>query len=433
MEKLKKTEKLPEGWKRVKLGEVAEITTGATNVQDAVDDGIYPLFDRSTEIKRSNKFLFDKEAVIVPGEGAEFVPKYFKGKFDLHQRAYAIFNFKNISAKYFYYCIHHFRYQLFTASVGTTVISLRLPHFLNFVFICPKSPSEQRKIAEILETVDNAIEKSDRLIEKYKRIKQGLMQDLLTKGIDENGQIRNELTHKFKDSPLGRIPEEWEVVKLEEVVDIFLSNVDKKIFPNEIKVNLCNYLEVYQNEYITSKINFSKGSVNKREFQKFKVNKGDVIITKDSETFDDIAKPTYVQDEIPNLVCGYHLCLLKPKKINGLFLTKVLIQDNFNKHFQRLANGITRFGITSETIHTAKIPLPPLNEQQRIASILSQIDETIEKETAYKEKLMKLKSGLMEDLLTGKVRVNKLINEESEANELIKYSVNEEIHSSKEI
>ena len=79
---------------------------------------------------------------------------------------------------------------------------------------------EQQKIAEILETVDNAIEKTEKIIEKYKRIKQGLMQELLTKGIDENWQIRSEKTHKFKDSPLGRIPEEWEVVRLWEVGEI---------------------------------------------------------------------------------------------------------------------------------------------------------------------------------------------------------------------
>jgi type I restriction enzyme S subunit len=87
---------------------------------------------------------------------------------------------------------------------------------------------EQRKIAQILETVDNAIEKTEKIIEKYKRIKQGLMQDLLTKGIDEKGNIRSEKTHKFKDSPLGRIPEEWEVVRLGEVGEIMVVRPNPK-------------------------------------------------------------------------------------------------------------------------------------------------------------------------------------------------------------
>nr|WP_237699003.1 restriction endonuclease subunit S [Caldicellulosiruptor obsidiansis] len=281
-------------------------------------------------------------------------------------------------------------------------------------FLVPRPPlSEQRKIAEILETIDNAIEKTDAIIEKYKRIKQGLMQDLLTKGIDENWQIRNEKTHKFKDSLLGRIPEEWKVVKLKDVADIRLSNVDKKTDLKGKIIQLCNYLEVYQNDYIIKGMNFMHASATNNEIKKFKISKGDVIITKDSEEYNDIAKPAYVRDEIENLICGYHLALIKPlNNINGLFLSKVLSFRNVNIYFQQRANGITRFGLTKETITGAIIPLPLIPEQERIATILSQIDEVIEKEQAYKEKLERIKKGLMEDLLTGKVRVNHLLIEE---------------------
>ncbi|MCX7810018.1 MAG: restriction endonuclease subunit S [Leptospiraceae bacterium] len=403
---------LPEGWKWVRLGEVAKIATGNSNVQDAVDGGIYPLFDRSGEVKRSDGYFLNKEAVIVPGEGLYFIPKYYKGKFDLHQRAYAIFDFKGLEGKFFYYLMHLLKDQLIKVSVGTTVFSLRLPHFQNLLIPLPPLP-EQQKIAEILETIDNTIEKTEKIIEKYKRIKQGLMQDLLTKGIDENGNIRDEKTHKFKDSPLGRIPEEWEVVRLGEVCDIRISNVDKKIVEKEKKAMLCNYLDVYKNDYITKSINFMIGTATKREIDKFNVLKGDVIITKDSEEFYDIAKPSYVSEKIPNLVCGYHLAMLRPKNtVDGLFLSKALKLQSINIFFQKRANGITRFGITKETIENALIPLPPLPEQQRIAEILSQIDQTIEKEEHYKEKLKRIKQGLMEDLLTGKVRVNNLIKED---------------------
>ena len=404
--------KVPDGWKRVRLGKIADIKTGNSNVEDAIDNGLYPLFDRSLQVKRSNKYLFDTEAVIIPGEGSDFCPKYYNGKFDLHQRAYAIFNYKGLDGKYLFYAMHKENIQLIKHSVGTTVISLRLPNFQN-LFISLPPLSEQKKIAEILETVDRAIEKTGKIIEKYKRIKQGLMQDLLTKGIDKNGKIRSEKKHKFKNSPLGRIPGEWEVVRLGEVVDFRLSNVDKKIFDREKKVLLCNYLEVYQNDYITKKLNFMVGSADNIEIEKFKISKGDVIITKDSEEFNDIAKSAYVRDEIDNLVCGYHLALLKVKdNIEGFFLSRILAFPSINIHFQKQANGITRFGITKGTVENALIPLPPLPEQKRIAEILSQIDNTIEKEEAYKQKLERIKKGLMEDLLTGRVRVNKLIKEE---------------------
>ena len=126
------------------------------------------------------EYLFDTEAVIVPGEGTNFKPKYYKGKFDIHQRAYAIFDFKDIDGKYLYYLMHIIKRDLIRVSVGTTVISLRLPHFQNLKIIFPENPKEQQKIAEILETVDKAIEQTDKIIEKYKHMKQGLMQDLLT-------------------------------------------------------------------------------------------------------------------------------------------------------------------------------------------------------------------------------------------------------------
>jgi len=102
---------IPKDWDIIKLGELANIKTGKTNVQDAVENGKYPLFDRSGELKRSNKYLFDTEAVIVPGEGKDFLPKYYVGKFDLHQRTYAIFNFKpDLKGRYFYFAMFILRH-----------------------------------------------------------------------------------------------------------------------------------------------------------------------------------------------------------------------------------------------------------------------------------------------------------------------------------
>jgi len=135
---------LPEGWKWVRLGELAKITTGNSNVQDTVDIGVYPLFDRSGEVKRSNEYFLNTEAVIVPGEGSDFVPKYFKGRFDLHQRVYAIFAFKALDGRFFYYLMHLLKEQLIKVSVGSTVKSLRLPHFQNLELPLPPLPEQQK-------------------------------------------------------------------------------------------------------------------------------------------------------------------------------------------------------------------------------------------------------------------------------------------------
>ncbi|APF16813.1 type I restriction enzyme, S subunit [Caldithrix abyssi DSM 13497] len=294
-------------------------------------------------------------------------------------------------------------------SQGSTFESINSEDLSESEIFYPVNKKEQSLIAEILSTVDRAIEQTGAVIAKLQRIKAGLMQDLLTRGIDEQGNIRSEKTHRFKDSPLGRIPVEWEVVELQNVVKILLSNVDKKIYEHENSVLLCNYLEVYQNDYIHSRLNFSRGSVNENELRKFTVEKGDVIITKDSETFEDIAKPAYVKDNIDNLICGYHLALLKPKKINGLFLAIILNKPEINMHFRKLANGITRYGLTLETIKTAKIFLPKISEQKQISNIFLNIDLRMDEEKAKLRKLHMLKTALMQDLLTGRVRVTGLL------------------------
>ncbi|MGI1690127.1 restriction endonuclease subunit S [Thermoanaerobacter uzonensis] len=433
--------KLPEGWKVVRLGEVAErITNGFVySFSDIKKDGI-PI----TRIETISEGYIDKNKLGYISEALyPYVKKYQLKTGDIlfshinsleHVGKTAIYNnippflihgmnllllrFKN-SMCYPFFLIYLLKKENIRNKIknlsGQAVnqVSIKPFELSNLKIPLPPLP-EQHKIAEILETVDNTIEKTDKIIEKYNRIKQGLMHDLLTKGIDENWQIRNEKTHKFKDSPLGRIPEEWEVVRLGDIADIKLSNVDKKIDLKEKIIRLCNYLEVYQNDYITKGMNFMYASATNNEIKKFKISKGDVIITKDSEEYNDIAKPAYVRDEIENLVCGYHLALVKPlNNINGLFLSKILSFKNVNIYFQKRANGITRFGLTKGIITGAIIPLPPLPEQQRIATVLSQIDEVIEKEKAYKEKLEGIKKGLMEDLLTGKVTVNHLIEEES--------------------
>ena len=88
---------MKQGWELNKLGDVCEISTGNANTEDAVENGAYAFFDRSKIIKRSSTYLFDCEAIIIAGEGATFLPKFYFGKFNLHQRAYAIFNFsKNV-------------------------------------------------------------------------------------------------------------------------------------------------------------------------------------------------------------------------------------------------------------------------------------------------------------------------------------------------
>lgn len=138
------------------LMDVCDVSTGKTNRQDAVTDGLYPLFDRSQVVKRSNKFLFDAAAIIVPGEGKEFFPRYYEGKFDLHQRAYAVFPGSSTNPRFIYYAIKANRSHFEKIAVGSTVKSLRLSSFETMEI--PFPPKDiQNAIAHILSSIDAKI------------------------------------------------------------------------------------------------------------------------------------------------------------------------------------------------------------------------------------------------------------------------------------
>ncbi|MCT3926603.1 restriction endonuclease subunit S [Elizabethkingia anophelis] len=164
-------------WELKKLGDISTITTGSSNREDSMLNGEYTFFDRSQDIRTSSRFLFDKEAVIVPGEGQEFIPKYFIGKFDLHQRTYAIFDFSGIYGKYLYYHLLNDDKYLQSQAVGSTVKSLRLPMLQSMPI---KSPclDEQTTIANFLSVIETKIQTEKNILDKYHSQKQYLLQNL---------------------------------------------------------------------------------------------------------------------------------------------------------------------------------------------------------------------------------------------------------------
>lgn len=198
------------------------------------------------------------------------------------------------------------------------------------------------------------------------------------------------------------IPHGWSIQPLGKLTDVRSSNVDKKSVPSEQPVRLCNYMDVYYQNRITSDIDFMPATAKQSEIDRFSLEKGDVVITKDSETPDDIAVPAFVSESLPGVVCGYHLTLLRPNPdhSNGEFLAHLFQLHSVQHYFYLLANGTTRFGLTSEAINTAPLITPPLPEQQKIAAILSSVDDVIEKTRAQIDKLKDLKTGMMQELLT---------------------------------
>ena len=194
----------------------------------------------------------------------------------------------------------------------------------------------------------------------------------------------------------------WPNVKLHDVAEIRVSNVDKKTHACETPVRLCNYMDVYSNDYIHTEIPFMEASASSLEIERFSLIPGDVIITKDSESPDDIGIPTVLIDEIEGLLCGYHLALIRPNKdeIDPIYLAKQLSTSRVAQYFALNSSGSTRFGLPIGAIEAIEIPKPPKPEQRKIAEILSTVDWAIEQTEALIAKQQRIKTGLMQDLLT---------------------------------
>jgi type I restriction enzyme S subunit len=198
-----------------------------------------------------------------------------------------------------------------------------------------------------------------------------------------------------------------DVKPLKRVATIRSSNVDKIVTEGEHSVRLCNYVDVYYNERITDQISFSAGSAGANEIKKFALRPGDVIITKDSETADDIAVPALVEPSAEGVVCGYHLAMLRPDRavMRGDFLFWCLKARPIKDEFSIRAQGITRFGLTLDGIGSVPLPSPNLDTQKVIATFLdretARIDQLIEKKERQVEVLEEHRQALVTHLIFG--------------------------------
>ncbi len=213
----------------------------------------------------------------------------------------------------------------------------------------------------------------------------------------------------YKDSGvewIGEIPEHWKVRKLKWLAKVRLSNIDKKSKEEEVPVELCNYVDVYYNEKITPAIEFMKATARKEQIDVLSLEKGDVLITKDSETSDDIAVPAFVPSSLLGVVCGYHLALIRPyhQSAYGNYLFRSFSANGIGEQFEASANGITRFGISKHAIANAVFLAPPVSEQKPIAEYLDrktqQINALIEKKQKQIDLLKEQRTAIINQAIT---------------------------------
>jgi len=184
--------------------------------------------------------------------------------------------------------------------------------------------------------------------------------------------------------------------------EILVSNVDKKTSAGERPVRLCNYMDAYTTPYLDGSHTYMTATASPREMHRFGLRKGDVVITKDSETPDDIGIAAVIDDaegSLP-LVCGYHLAILRTSTVDPVFLAKQLVHDRIKAYFGARATGSTRYGLSTGVLDAVPLFVPPRLEQERIGQILRMIDQAIRLNETVIAKLENVKRGLLHDLLS---------------------------------
>ena len=287
-------------------------------------------------------------------------------------------------------------------SRGTTIQGVSREDVDSLPILLPPLP-EQRAIAAVLDSIDEAIEGAEAVIAATEQLRDSLLHELLTRGVPG-------WHTEWKDAPgLGTIPAGWDVVRLGEVAEVAFSSVDKKVVESEQEVRLCNYTDVFYNRRIRPDMDFMIATANPVECERWNLKQGDVLFTKDSETPDEIGIPAFVEADMPDVLCGYHLGLARPdaNQLEGAYLAEAFGSPKLAVQFARIANGVTRFGLTLGATNQLPIPLPPLSEQKTIAGLLDGVDMALEQARNQTNVLQSLKESTADALLTGRVRVKR--------------------------
>lgn len=300
------------------------------------------------------------------------------------------------------------RQRLEQRSTGSTVLGIKQSIFRKVVFRFPPLP-EQQKIAQILDTIDQLIAVTDTHITKLKKTKAGLLHDLLTRGIDEHGELRDPTRHpeQFQDSPLGRIPKDWDISHLAKLAEVNSGVTLGRDLSGFGTVEL-PYLRVanVQDGYLDLS-DIKTVRVFKEEIHRYILQPGDVLMNEGGD-YDKLGRGTVWYGQIYPCLHQNHVFRVRPNQ-NYLvpeFLALISGSSYGKKFFILCSKQSTNLAsINSTQLKSFPIPCPSLPEQKRILGITKIYEVRIQVKESYLEKLKLLKKGLMTDLLTGKVRV----------------------------
>ena len=356
------------GWQIAPMATLCSIKSGKSNSEDAEQDGEYAFFDRSKKIKKSTRYLYDCEALIIPGEGAEFLPRHFVGKFDLHQRAYALFDFSDrIDVRFLYYYLIHFKDYFVRVAVGATVKSLRLRHFEQLPVPAPPLP-EQQRIVGILDEAFDGIATAKANAEKNLQNARALFESHLQSVFTQRGEGRvplSGLTTDITDGDHMPPPKSPSGVPF-----ITISNIDK----NSRRIDFSDTFTVSEDYFDTLKPNR-------------RPRKGDVLYT----VTGSFGIPVRVDHDV-DFCFQRHIGLVRPSaETDSTWLYYLLLSPQVFGQASAGATGTAQKTVSLKVLRNIQVPRVPLVEQREVAAKLDALaTETQRLESLYQQKLAAL-------------------------------------------
>lgn len=404
MTNMKTEQKIPKGWHVDEFGKLALLSKKKyiPSPNEHIKCIELEHFEKETgqlngyidSAQQSSTKNYFKKGDVLYGKLRPYLKKYTLASFDgvCSTEIWVLQGCKEkLTNSYLYLIIQSNKFNVVcNVSTGTHMPRADWEYVSNIPFIFPSLP-EQEKIAEILSCWDDGIEKLSALIEKKKIQKKALMQQLLT------GK------HRLKGFSTP-----WHEVRLGDIGMISSAGVDKKIVEGEKLVNLLNYMDVYKKDFLYASDTSMTVSAPERQIQNCNLKKGDIFFTPSSETRDDIAHSAVVIEDIANGVYSYHIVRLRPTTPIDLKFSAYAFKTN---HFYKQAFSICegsgqRYVISQDDFRNMTVFIPSdIVEQKTIAEILSKADEEIELLNKKLEAFKLEKKALMQQLLTGKIRV----------------------------
>ena len=388
---------LPEDWGIERIDRHAFITTGAKNTQDKREGGIHPFFVRSQVVERIDTYSYDGEAVLTAGDGVGTgkVFHYIRGRFDVHQRVYRITGFSDsLNGRYFFYQFsERFYDRIMSMTAKSSVDSVRMEMIAGMRIPMPPTP-EQRAIAAVLSDVDELIRSLEALIAKKRAIKQAAMQELLT------GRTR-----------LPGFGGEWEMRRLGDHLRFLRHGTNPRSdLTTDGTVEYLHYgdIHTFTDAHFDPRDRSMPTLAAGRAKRLDRLDDGDLVFVDASEDIEGVGKSVELKGlRGRQLVAGLHTIAVR--------FTKSVLADGFKaylqfhpallRHLRRLAAGTKVYATNRAHIASAELPLPPLPEQRAIATILSDMDSEIAALESRLDKTRAIKQGMMQQLLTGSIRL----------------------------